>query len=476
MSKIPSVSEALDESTKPDLGHGRIMKNLHWVIGGVVVGVISLALMVEAVKSERQDLKAASEAERQERIRSANIDKRPESIVPLLDSQQKKAEEETPKAVVPSSLEGAVTPPLPPLPKGEPKPGTYAGMTPPQPNKPVSDAEREELRAAKSREEASRAAPILAIDSGARELAGAKSGGYVEDNGKQMMVVGSGVKPGSSSSASLAEIRQMEKDMQAAQERATQQREHLMRTGGASSGPSPFQQGPSGSPASPSQQTPDARWLAGQGSASESPILTAKQAPSKNMILQGTVLPAVLITEINSDLPGQLTAQITMDVYDSIRGDHLLIPKGSRLVGQYNNDIRLGQERVMAAFKRLILPNGTYVDLQGMSISDAQGQSGVTGDVDNHFWKMFGPSLFSAGLAYLFQRNQGDSNTTVNVYGSSQQGFTSAAGQILVDTSKKITDRTANIPPTITIKQGYKFNVIASRDIVMSPYVRNSNL
>ena len=85
------------------------------------------------------------------------------------------------------------------------------------------------------------------------------------------------------------------------------------------------------------------------------------------------------------------------------------------------------------------------------------------------------PSLFTAGLAFLFDKNSNEQ--TVNVYGGGAgQNYTSAAGQIMVDTTKKITERTGSIPPTITIKQGYKFNVVASRDIVLSPYAQNPNL
>jgi type IV secretion system protein VirB10 len=182
-------------------------------------------------------------------------------------------------------------------------------------------------------------------------------------------------------------------------------------------------------------------------------------------VLQGSVVPAVIITEINSDLPGQITAQVTMDVYDS-HSKYLLIPKGSRLVGNYNNDVTPGQERVMAAFRRLIRPDGTSIDLGGMTSADMAGQSGMQDQVNNHFWKMFGSSLMIAGVAWLTERDQPG---TVMVGGGGATSPEKASGQILKDMSDHMLKRNTRIPPTLTIRRGHKFVVTVTRDIALPP-------
>lgn len=106
--------------------------------------------------------------------------------------------------------------------------------------------------------------------------------------------------------------------------------------------------------------------------------------------MQGATIPAVLISEIRSDLPGDIKAQTTMDVYDSVNGSSLLIPKGTILVGKYNSEVKMGQEKVMAGFTRMIYPSGASADLGGMKAAESSGESGFSDEVDSHFWKMFG--------------------------------------------------------------------------------------
>jgi len=213
----------------------------------------------------------------------------------------------------------------------------------------------------------------------------------------------------------------------------------------------------------------DRSWLSEQDQAKPPPTLAASRAASPHTVFQGTIIPAVLLTEVNSDLPGMLTAQVTLDVYDGIRGETLLIPKGSRLVGSYNNDVRPGQERVMAAFKRIIFPSGASVDLGAMAAADAIGRSGFQDEVDSHFWKQFGANFLVAGLAALISNR--DSASTVTVVNSGGTAVSSAAGQILVETVRNIQQRNAYIPPTIRINSGYKFNVLVNKDMTLPPQV-----
>ncbi len=213
----------------------------------------------------------------------------------------------------------------------------------------------------------------------------------------------------------------------------------------------------------------DRSWLSEQDQPKPPPTLAPTRAVSPYTVFQGTIIPAVLLTEVNSDLPGMLTAQVTLDVYDGIGGTTLLIPKGSRLVGNYNNDVRPGQERVMAAFRRIIFPSGASVDLGAMAASDQIGRSGFQDEVDSHFWRQFGANFLVAGLAALISNK--DSASTVTVVNSGGTAVSDAAGQILVETVRNIQQRNAYIPPTIRINSGYKFNVLVSKDMTLPPQV-----
>lgn len=194
---------------------------------------------------------------------------------------------------------------------------------------------------------------------------------------------------------------------------------------------------------------------------------TIKSYPTSSAytLHQGKVIPAVLGRQINSDLPGEITAYVVTNVYDSLGNGALLIPKGSVLAGRYNSEVKPGQERVLFAFNRLIMPNGQSFDLPGAQGSDLAGASGISGDVNNHFFKMFSASFFTAWLA-----DRVTPQTTTSGVGGSTTSV-SPAGQVLVDVSKAILDRNRTIPPTITVDQGTRINVEVKKDMEFSgPY------
>jgi type IV secretion system protein VirB10 len=198
-----------------------------------------------------------------------------------------------------------------------------------------------------------------------------------------------------------------------------------------------------------------------------------RPAPGGPVVLEGTVIPAVLLTEINSELPGTLVAMVTQDIWDSVHGRHLLIPRGARLVGDYNSDVRPGQERVLAAFRRLIFPDGSSLDLLGTQATDAQGRSGLHDRVDHHFWDMFGASFIVAGLASLVQRRESQPSTVVVVPGNApgaSSALASAAGTVLVETSRAILGRTRNLPPTLVIRQGHRFSLTVQKNVLLDPH------
>lgn len=195
----------------------------------------------------------------------------------------------------------------------------------------------------------------------------------------------------------------------------------------------------------------------------EGKVLRGYQPPSNLILHQGKVIPAVLGRQINSDLPGRITATTTVDIYDSLGKGQLLIPKGSTLDGQYDAEVKVGQSRILFGFERLILPDGTSFDLPPAPGSDLRGAAGITGDVNNHFFRMFASSLF---IAFLADKTTPPQNVT-NIGGGGGTTKT-AAGEVLVDVSKSILDRNKVIPPTIVVPQGERINVEVVSDMVFA--------
>jgi type IV secretion system protein VirB10 len=199
-------------------------------------------------------------------------------------------------------------------------------------------------------------------------------------------------------------------------------------------------------------------------------LLSARQAPiSKYELKTGSVIPAVLITGINSDLPGEILAQVSQNVYDSASGNFLLIPQGTKLYGTYDSRIVFGQKRVLQVWTRLIFPDGSTLNLQNMSGVDQPGYSGFTDKVNNHYVQLFGSalllSLFSAGI----QLSQPAS--TAGPYATPTAGQTIAAsvGQEMGQVGTQLMQRQMNVQPTLIIRPGYKFNVMVNKDIVLEP-------
>lgn len=186
------------------------------------------------------------------------------------------------------------------------------------------------------------------------------------------------------------------------------------------------------------------------------------------VLTQGKTIPAVLLRAINTDLPCELSARTLVDVYDSRVGNALLIPRGSELVGKCSSDVWPGQERVLSAFQRLILPNGKSFDLPNAQAMDMSGASGFEASVNNHFFKMFASSFLVAVLSDRAERN---SNTSRSPWDTNSRGASTAAGEVLVDVSKTILNRNKEIQPTLTVKAGQRFNVNVAADMdFLEPY------
>lgn len=181
------------------------------------------------------------------------------------------------------------------------------------------------------------------------------------------------------------------------------------------------------------------------------------------MLTQGTVIPAVLAREINSDLPGTITAVVMSDVYDSLSQSRLLIPAHAKLYGRYDSGVVAGQERLMFAFSRMTLPDGSNIDLRGATGADQAGRAGVTGDVNNHFLKQFGAALLVAIAGDYAASKRDQSSGTVVV---SSGGVQTQSAQAFSDVARSILDRHRNIPPTISVRAGEIINVEVSQDIL----------
>lgn len=210
-------------------------------------------------------------------------------------------------------------------------------------------------------------------------------------------------------------------------------------------------------------------WLRRQGGgAKQGPVFAQPALLPQYTLRRGSIIPAVTVRGLTSDLPGQLTVQVTQDVYDTASGENLLIPKGTLVVGPFNTNVAENQARLFVAFQQLIYRNGATVNLPGMPASDQAGYNGLLGDKDSHFWRIFGTSFLVAGIAKLLEPNDQSHNTVVINSGS---GLGDAAGQVLVDTTRRILDRNQEIRPTITVGHGEKMNIEVTRDLVLAPEI-----
>jgi type IV secretion system protein VirB10 len=189
------------------------------------------------------------------------------------------------------------------------------------------------------------------------------------------------------------------------------------------------------------------------------------QPPASNYIVQaGAVIPAALITGIRSDLPGQVTAQVTEDVYDSPTGKALLIPQGARLIGQYDAQIAFGQTRALLVWNRLIMPNGKSIVLERQPGADPEGYAGLEDEVDNHWGMLFKAAILSTLLSVGSEAGTSDSENNL------AQAIRQGASQSFNQTGEQVVGRSLNVQPTITIRPGFPVRVMVTHDLVLEPY------
>lgn len=187
-------------------------------------------------------------------------------------------------------------------------------------------------------------------------------------------------------------------------------------------------------------------------------------APASPYVLQaGAVISAALITGIRSDLPGQITAQVTEHIYDSPTGRILLVPQGTRIIGEYSNDVGFGQRRVLLVWNRLIFPNGRSIVLERQPGADPQGFAGLQDGVDYHWWDL----AKAAGLSTLLAIGTGLAvDDDDRLLGAIRDG----AQDTINDAGQQIIQRQLQVAPTLTIRPGFLVRVIVTRDLVLEPY------
>jgi type IV secretion system protein TrbI len=184
---------------------------------------------------------------------------------------------------------------------------------------------------------------------------------------------------------------------------------------------------------------------------------------SRYVVQAGAVIPAALITGIRSDLPGEITAQVTENVYDSPTGKYLLVPQGARLIGQYDSQISFGQSRVLLVWNRVIMPNGKSIVLERQSGADSQGYAGLEDGVDYHWGNLVGAAAISTLLGIGSELVLSGDNSLVRALRTGTQDTLNQSGQTFVR-------RQLNVQPTLTIRPGFPVRVIVNRDLVLAPY------
>jgi type IV secretion system protein TrbI len=189
---------------------------------------------------------------------------------------------------------------------------------------------------------------------------------------------------------------------------------------------------------------------------------------SPYQLMAGSVIAAALITGLNSDLPGQVVAQVTEDVYDTVTGRFLLIPQGTRLIGKYDSHIAYGQERLLLIWTRLVMPDGSSIVLDNLPATDTEGYAGLEDGVDYHTWRLLKGVVLSSllGISSELAANNGtQSNNRIIV------GLRDSVNNTANEAGQRIVSKDLALQPTLTVRPGYPVRVLVNRDIVLRPYV-----
>jgi type IV secretion system protein VirB10 len=215
----------------------------------------------------------------------------------------------------------------------------------------------------------------------------------------------------------------------------------------------------------PNDQQRKLDFLNGKGSSGIYNPHALQDPVSPYQLMAGTVIPAALVTGLNSDLPGEVIAQVSDNVFDSVSGSAILIPQGSRLVGSYDSVIAFGQSRALIVWRRIIMPDGSSIEIDNLPATDAAGYAGLEEEVDFHTWRIIKGVVLATLLGVGTELTLGnDQSDLVRALQQSAQQSTNEAGQRLVE-------KNLNIQPTITVRPGWPLRVIVEKDLVLRPYL-----
>ena len=296
-----------------------------------------------------------------------------------------------------------------------------------------------------------------------------------QDAGKQIPAPPMGSGAGSEANSPLANAA-VETRQRAAQVREAARDSKLFASSEAPQGSPPVAGAMNDSPTAPTTAAPSLSADDPNGQQAKRAFLT--QAPDKrrtspdrvvdpaspNVVQAGSVIPAALLTGIRSDLPGQITAQVTQNVYDSPTGRTLLIPQGSKLIGEYDSSVAFGQQRILLAWTRLLLPNGNSIVLERQPGADAAGYAGVQDGVNNHWGQLFKAAILSTLLSVGSEAGTSQSENNL------AQALRSGASNGFSQTGQQIVSRQLNIQPTLTVRPGYPVRVMVTHDLVLEAW------
>ena len=191
-----------------------------------------------------------------------------------------------------------------------------------------------------------------------------------------------------------------------------------------------------------------------------------RQPQSPYELKAGSVIPAALVTAVNSDLPGDVVARVTEPVMDTLTGRYVLVPPGAVLYGAYDDVVENGQDRALLVWQRLVMPNGRSIELQGMAGVDGRGQAGVKGTVDHHLDQLIGGIVLSTVLSFSGNLARSPNND--------ERGYGDVVGDTVAQegarVGQRIVERQLNVRPTITVPEGTRVNVLVNKDLVLAPY------
>lgn len=209
-------------------------------------------------------------------------------------------------------------------------------------------------------------------------------------------------------------------------------------------------------------------FLETKGSSDEILGSLRRRPHSEFALMAGTIIPGVLLSGLNSDLPGQILGQVSQNVFDTATGRYLLVPQGTKVIGRYDSRISYGQERLLIVWNRLVFPDATSISLDTMPGVDLTGQAGLFDQVNNHYVRLFTGVVLSSLLGAGAQVANGPTYQSIDpAYGQlALQGFAKNANEV----GQEITRRNLNVQPTLEIRPGFRFNIFVNRDMALEPH------